>query len=474
MARVYRGTDRFLDRPVAVKMLDVAAARSADPANHARFLNEARSAASFQHPNAVAVYDAGESDGELYIVMELVTGETLAERLAAHGPLPTAVAVTIADRLLDVLAAMHARNTVHRDVKPSNVLLDRHGTVKLTDFGIAKRLDEIDEALTSAGTVIGTPQYLAPEQAVGGEIAATTDVYLAGALLYEMLTGARPASPVAGAHIRSTDPRERRPDVSAGLAAVAERALAYRPEDRFPTAAAMRAALIEAADGGVVDTPGGRAGSATAEFPAEPVVDSTDDVTTGGTAVDVPTRTMAASGSADEPATTMSSSPVDSPSGNEPSDGHVDVRSASADAPAQPQPTTDQGPPAPRFPVRIAMAGLVVLAVVFTVGLVITLASDDGDQRTVEQPTVDGDQPPAEQATAVGDEFLRRLRADADQFGVRGPDVRDALEDVLSIADADRRAESEEQLKVDVFIWVADGELDTSVGASVQAVLDGS
>ena len=443
MARVYRATDRFLDRPVAIKLLEVAAARSADPANHARFLNEARSAASFQHPNAVAVYDAGESDGELYIVMELVTGRTLADRLADEGPVPMPEAAAIADRLLDVLTAMHARNTVHRDVKPSNVLLDRHGDVKLTDFGIAKRLDEIDEALTSAGMVIGTPQYLAPEQAVGGEIGPQTDVYLVGALLYEMLTGGRPVSPVAGSHGRSTDPRDRGAKVPAALAEVVGRALAYRPEDRFPSAAAMRAAVAEfAAD---ADTIGGSGRgersdrrTETAEFPAAPsaaqgdrtqLIASVDpDPTPNDGADPTPTRTTPA------------------PRATESTPRAVESR-----------PSEREG----RSPVWIAMAGLAVLAAVLVIGLAITLTSDDGagDGSSATEP-VDGA------------EFLRRLRTDPEEFGERGPDVRDELDRVLAITDPERRAEAEEALRVDIFVWVADGDLDSSVGEAVQAVLD--
>lgn len=236
VARVHRAVDHHLERDVAIKVLDDDQARAADPSGRDRFLREARSAARLQHPHLVTVYDAGEDAGELFLVMELVDGQSLAALIARRAPLPVAEAVSFATQILDGLSAVHADGVIHRDVKPANVLVDRSGRVRLTDFGIAKRLDEIEENLTSAGMVVGTPTYLAPEQAVGGRLSEATDVYLVGLVLYEMLTGTRP-TPAA------RDPREVRHEVPAGIAAAVVRATEPAPEQRFATAHEMIDAL---------------------------------------------------------------------------------------------------------------------------------------------------------------------------------------------------------------------------------------
>jgi serine/threonine-protein kinase len=244
-ARVYRATDRQLGREVAVKVLDDAAARTADPSARERFLQEARTAARFDHPHLVTVYDAGEDDGELFLVMEFVAGQTLAEHIAQHAPLPVAEAVDIARQVLDGLAAAHARRIIHRDVKPSNVLLDPSGRARLADFGISKHLDEIEHSITSDGMVIGTPSYLAPEQAAGRMPSPATDTYAVGIVLHEMLTGVRPAARTAADAWRSRplDPRRLRPDVPPHVAETVMRATAREPGRRFVSAEGMIRAL---------------------------------------------------------------------------------------------------------------------------------------------------------------------------------------------------------------------------------------
>ncbi len=248
-ARVYAAVDERLDRRVAVKLLDAGQSASADPTSRARFLREGPTSAAFMHRHAVAVFDAGEDDGELYIVMELVDGPTLAQHLAAHGPLAVADAIRIATQVLAALAPAHAGGIVHRDVKPGNILLAPGGDAKLTDFGIAKRFDEL-ESVTRTGTMIGTPRYLAPEQATGAPLSPATDVYAVGVLLFEMLTGRTPFSgdsPVAVAIAQQSevapDVRDRRSDVPANIAAIIARSLATDPADRYPTVAEMAAAL---------------------------------------------------------------------------------------------------------------------------------------------------------------------------------------------------------------------------------------
>jgi serine/threonine-protein kinase len=188
------------------------------------------------HPHLVTIYDAGEDAGELFLVMELVDGESLAALIARRAPLAVDEAVSIAVQLLDGLSAVHADGVIHRDIKPANVLVDRSGCVRLTDFGIAKRLDEIEDHLTSSGMVVGTPTYLAPEQAVGGRLSTSTDIYLVGVVLYEMLTGARLVEP-------GLDPRRVRGDVPPGVAAAVARATDVDPLRRFATADDMIAAL---------------------------------------------------------------------------------------------------------------------------------------------------------------------------------------------------------------------------------------
>ena len=247
MARVVRARDLVLDRDVAVKLLP---AGVVDPATRERFRREARWTASFAHPNAVAVFDAGEDRGQLYLVMELVDGPSLAAVLASRGRLSVADALCVADAVLAALDAAHAAGIVHRDVKPANVLLGPGGQVKLADFGIARRLDDLALDLTAAHTVLGTPRYTSPEQLAGWPATAASDLYAVGVVLYEALAGYPPvdgasAAVVAAAHqvAPTPDVAAARPDVPPAVAGAVSRALAKDPAARFPTAGAMRAAL---------------------------------------------------------------------------------------------------------------------------------------------------------------------------------------------------------------------------------------
>ena len=247
MARVVRGRDIRLDRPVAIKLVP---ADAIDPVGRERFGREARSSAGFAHPNAVTAFDAGESDGFLYLVMELVDGSSLAELLADRAPLPIDQALHIEDSILAALGAAHAAGIVHRDVKPGNVLLGDHGRVKLADFGIARRLDDLTSDLTGVGQFIGTPKYLAPEQLAGEPATPASDLYAAGVVLYEMLAGEPPfdaATPMelAWAHQNAPVPDVRvlRPDVPAPVVATIATAMAKHPAERFATADAMRRSL---------------------------------------------------------------------------------------------------------------------------------------------------------------------------------------------------------------------------------------
>ena len=258
MARVYLGHDRLLDRKVAVKVLSEPYA--SDPQFVERFRREASAAAGLNHPNIVAVYDRGEADGSYYIVMEYLKGPDLKQVIRSRAPLPALESIDNAQQILAALGAAHRSDVVHRDVKPQNVLVAEDGHLKVTDFGIARAGAESD--MTEAGSVIGTAQYLSPEQARGDDVTAASDCYAVGIVLYEMLTGRVPfdgGPPVAVAMKQITDepvsPRIVEPSVPRELEAVVLRALAKRPSERYRTAEEMSRALGEAR--GAIDGTGG-------------------------------------------------------------------------------------------------------------------------------------------------------------------------------------------------------------------------
>jgi tRNA A-37 threonylcarbamoyl transferase component Bud32 len=236
MATVYRALDETLQRRVAIKLMNREVASDSDQLE--RFRREARAVAQLSHSHVVGVIDAGEDDGRPYIVLEYVEGETLKERIRRQGSLPIPEAVAYAIEIARALAAAHNCHIVHRDVKPQNVLIDGEGTAKVTDFGIARTLDE--EALTSDGRVLGTTDYVSPEQALGRAVTGQSDIYALGIVLYEMLTGEVPFRgenqvAVAMRHVRDPlpDVQRKRPEISAALAAVVDRATAKRLEDRY-------------------------------------------------------------------------------------------------------------------------------------------------------------------------------------------------------------------------------------------------
>jgi len=243
MAEVFEGHDRLLARRVAIKIL--LAQYAHDPAFLARFRREAQSAASLSHPNIVGVFDTGSEGDTWFIVMEYVDGRTLKDIIRAEGALYWSRAAEVAADVAGALAVAHARGIVHRDVKPGNVMLTTEGKVKVMDFGIARA--SAVPSITQTSAVVGTAQYIAPEQAQGLEVDARTDVYALGCCLYEMVTGQVPfngPTPVAIAyrHVREdpTPPRALNPDVPVALERVCLKAMAKRPEDRYQTAAEMQ------------------------------------------------------------------------------------------------------------------------------------------------------------------------------------------------------------------------------------------
>jgi len=266
MSTVYRATDETLERQVAIKLMNREV--SADSDQLERFRREARAVAQLNHPHVVGVIDAGEDESRPYIVFEYVEGETLKERIRRHGRLEISEAIAYAIEIGRALGAAHARHIVHRDVKPQNVLIDEEGSAKVTDFGIARTLEE--DGLTADGRVLGTTDYVAPEQALGRHVTGQSDLYSLGVVLYEMLTGEVPFKgenqvAVAMKHVREAlpDVQTNRPEVSAALASVLDRATAKHPEDRYADDAELIADLED-----VLAIETARAGSATGEVTA--------------------------------------------------------------------------------------------------------------------------------------------------------------------------------------------------------------
>ncbi|WNV75700.1 Stk1 family PASTA domain-containing Ser/Thr kinase [Geodermatophilus sp. DSM 44513] len=258
MAEVHRGRDLRLNREVAVKVLRQDLAR--DPSFQVRFRREAQAAASLNHPAIVAVYDTGEDrtarGATPYIVMEYVEGETLRDLLRREGVLSPEQAMTLTADICNALDFSHRNGIVHRDVKPGNVMITPEGTVKVMDFGIARAVSDSAATMTSTAAVIGTAQYLSPEQARGESVDARSDVYSTGCLLYELVTGAPPFtgdSPVSVAyqHVRE-DPRlpsSVNRAVPPELDAILLKALSKNPANRYQSAADMRSDLLRALAG---------------------------------------------------------------------------------------------------------------------------------------------------------------------------------------------------------------------------------
>jgi len=235
MSNVFRAHDRLLERTVALKILHEQYTRDDDYVE--RFRREARAVAQLTHPNIVTVIDRGQQDGRQFIVFEFVEGENLKE-VIAHGQVPVRDAVGLALQVARALSFAHGRGLVHRDVKPQNVLLNEDGQAKVTDFGIARSLDV--QGVTQTGTVLGTSDYIAPEQARGQKVDPKTDIYSLGAVLYELLTGDVPFAgdnfvAVAMRHVNEPAPSalEHRPDCSLRLDLAIQRAMAKDPVDRF-------------------------------------------------------------------------------------------------------------------------------------------------------------------------------------------------------------------------------------------------
>jgi len=254
MANVYLAEDEVLGRRVAIKILNDR--HAGDDQFVERFRREAKNAASLSHPNIVSIYDRGEAEGTYYIAMEYLDGRSLKELIVARGPAPVNVAIDYARQILAAIRFAHRHGIVHRDIKPHNVLVDAEGRLKVTDFGIARAGTS---QMTEAGSIIGTAQYLSPEQAKGAPVDQTSDLYSVGVVLYELLTGVVPFSgdtpvEIAMKHLSSTPeaPSKKRSEVPRDLDMVVLRALAKDPADRYQSAEEMDADLARVARGAAV------------------------------------------------------------------------------------------------------------------------------------------------------------------------------------------------------------------------------
>jgi eukaryotic-like serine/threonine-protein kinase len=254
MANVYLAEDQELGRRVAIKMLDDRHAQ--DEQFVERFRREAKNVAGLSHPNIVSIYDRGEAEGTYYIAMEFLEGRTLKELLIRRGPTPLPVAIDYARQILAAVGFAHRNGIVHRDIKPHNIVVAPDGRLKVTDFGIAR---SGASQMTEAGSIIGTAQYLSPEQAKGAPVTPASDLYSVGIVLYEMLTGTVPFSgdtplEIAMKHLSATPepPSELRPEVPHELDSIVLRALAKDPADRYQRAEDMDADLARAARGQAV------------------------------------------------------------------------------------------------------------------------------------------------------------------------------------------------------------------------------
>ena len=432
MGAVYRAEQISLKREVALKLLK--SELSADPALVQRFNIEAKLAAKLSHPNTVTMFDFGQdTDGTLFIVMELVSGQSLRELLGRDGALPVARALAICEQVCASLADAHAHGIVHRDLKPDNVMLTRRGkrtdVVRVLDFGIAKLRDERGDVtampVTQAGDLLGTPQYMAPEQIRGEAVDGRTDIYAMGAMLYEMLTGKLPFTgptvmAILGKHLTDAPqpPRQRRPDLAIPpeIEALVMQALAKAPASRPPSMEelAERVGRIRAA----LPPSGASIPRRTTRPPGVPLtVDTPMPQSAAGYAAPTPAPLPVGHPTPGTPGTNPTPPPGPAYSPPPPGPAYSPPPPGPAYSPPPPGPAYSPPPPGPAYspppthaapPARkglgagawitIGLAGVAVLVVIAWVATrsakgVVNAARDDGPSTYVDVGDLDNDQP---------------------------------------------------------------------------------
>lgn len=258
MANVYLAKDIILQRKVAVKMLRFDLQK--DPQTVQRFQREALSTSELSHPNIVSVFDVATDHGVPYMVMEYVDGPNLKQYIQDHGPLPLTQVISIMDQILSAVSLAHQHNVIHRDLKPQNILMDQHGTIKIADFGIALALSQTD--ITQTNTALGSVHYMSPEQARGGVVTKQSDIYSLGIILYELLAGKVPfggqtAVSIALQHMRDQVPslHKLNPDIPQSLDNVVRQATAKDPRDRFASVSDMKRALDQSLSPAMANAP---------------------------------------------------------------------------------------------------------------------------------------------------------------------------------------------------------------------------
>jgi len=408
MGEVWRATDTNLGRDVAIKLLKPEYAD--DPVNRRRFDSEARHAAALHHAHVVGVYDVGEmptASGLMrpYLVMELVDGKPLSELIRDGRPLDPAVVRDLLGQAGDALAAAHRAGIVHRDVKPANLLVTPDRQVKVSDFGIARAASS--SAITSTGQVMGTPQYLSPEQARGETATSASDVYALGVVAFECLAGFRPfqkETPVATAIAHLHDPVPPLPDgVPADLAAVVAKALSKNPADRYPDAAAFTAALRglspsrtdTSATLPVIGAPLAAAGATGGEPDESPATAVLPAAAAGGLAA------AAGAGAADR-----------------------------ADAAGATEPAGEPGRPWYKSPFNIVLLVLLVLAILAVIWLVSFVNGDSDAPSTTEETTAPSSSAPA---TTKPSKSPKVKTFDLDESQYVGRNVDDVLAELRNL-----------------------------------------
>ena len=400
MGTVYVATRLHIDDTVAVKILEIG--EQIDPHSAERFRREAQSTARLKHPNAVSIYDFGvTADGIHYLVMELVEGHDLRSVIKQQGPLPLQTAVEIVNQVCAALEEAHRRNIIHRDIKPDNIIVNTAGSrtrVKVLDFGVAKLSDLAVTHITQAGSVMGTPQYMSPEQCMGEEeVDGRSDIYSLGVVLYEMLCGVVPfnapsTAAVVMQHVSQPPPRPRskNPGITPAVEAVVLHTLEKRPDARPQTAAALAQELADAVYG---VAPAGLAHS---------------------TPVNNPVATSRGSGQG------MAAATLFTP----PSGSNVVPPPPSPSGPQYYSGPAPQAPPNKRvLPIILGIALLLVVAGATVVGVAWILDKKGGGEQTTvikqaqaapggNQPAGDGATPQTTTANAAADSELRRIRAE--------------------------------------------------------------